>query len=89
MNDYNPSISATNIPGLMSADDAGINAFMKKLCATVQKDRYMFFADGVPHVACPSWVRDHIHEMKGYRHWETDLKSFIDFLIEHYLSTNK
>ena len=83
MNDYNPSISATNIPGLMSADDAGINAFMKKLCATVQKDRYMFFADGVPHVACPSWVRDHIHEMKGYRHWETDLKSFIDFLIEH------
>lgn len=43
----------------------------------------MFFADGVPHVACPSWVRDHVHEMKAYRHWETDMKSFIDFLIRH------
>jgi hypothetical protein len=83
MNYYNPSLSSTNLPGLMAERDSGLNHFIKKLCDTVQKDRYMFFADGVPHVACPSWVRDHIHEMKAYRHWETDMKSFIDFLIRH------
>lgn len=30
----------------------------------------------------PSWVRDHIHEMKAYRWWENDLTSFVDRLIE-------
>lgn len=80
---YNPSFFASNIPAVISPDDTELNGFLKKMCATVHKDRYMFFADGIPHVACPSWVRDHIHEMKGYRHWETDLKSFIDYLIRH------
>lgn len=83
MDYYNPSLSATNIPGLMAERDGGLNGFIRKLCDTVKKDRHMFFADGVPYVACPSWVRDHIHEMKAYRHWETDMKSFIDFLIAH------
>lgn len=80
--DFNPAF-VSNIPGIAAENDTELGAFLKKMCETVRKDRYLFIADGVPRVACPSWVRDHIHEMKGYRHWETDLKSFIDFLLAH------
>lgn len=29
-----------------------------------------------------NWIRDHVHVMKAMRHWEYDLKSFLDFIIE-------
>ena len=33
--------------------------------------------------ASPLWVRDHIHEMKGAIYWESELRSFLDLLLEH------
>lgn len=29
-----------------------------------------------------NWIRDHVHVMKGFCHWEHDLLSFLDFIID-------
>ena len=56
--------------------------FFGALRQTVQSDSGVFQEGGRRLRTNPSWVRDHIHEMKGYRWWESDLTSFIDRLIE-------
>jgi hypothetical protein len=53
-----------------------------QLCETVRQDRRTWHRnDQVIHTN-PSWFRDHVHEMKGYKYWEQDLTSFVDTLIE-------
>lgn len=29
-----------------------------------------------------NWIRDHVHEMKGFCHWDYDIRSFLDFIID-------
>ena len=29
-----------------------------------------------------NWIRDHVHTMKGFRHWEYELSRFLDFIID-------
>ncbi len=48
----------------------------------VRGDRSSFRRKGHVLQANPTWVRDHIHEMKAYKYWEGELTSFIDTLIE-------
>lgn len=67
----------------ISPESARLDIFIHKLIQTIRKDRRMFFVDGVPMVACINWLRDHVHEMKGYRHWEGDLLGYLDFTIAH------
>jgi hypothetical protein len=47
----------------------------------VRGDRQTFHRKGRAIDTNPSWVRDHIHEMKGYKFWERDLTSYVDTLI--------
>jgi hypothetical protein len=51
---------------------------------TVKADRNRrpIMRKGKPIHTNPNWVRDHIHEMKAYKFWETDLSSYVDALIE-------
>lgn len=67
----------------VSAESARLDIFMGKLVQTVRKDRRMFFVDGQPVVASINWLRDHVHEMKAYRHWESDLLGYLGFAIDH------
>jgi hypothetical protein len=67
----------------VSPDSARLDIFINKLVHTVRKDRRMFFVDGVPTVASINWLRDHVHEMKAYRHWETDLLGYLGFAVAH------
>ena len=53
----------------------------KTLCSQVRGDRSYWKRDGRMIAANPTWVRDHIHEMKGYQFWERDLTSYVDELI--------
>jgi hypothetical protein len=48
---------------------------------TVIKDRSRHPYNGGSIVCNPTWVRDHIHEMKAYKFWANDLNSYIDALI--------
>ena len=90
-NDYN--LGELGIPSVMTNADIGkklatadtsINEswsrFLLILRQTVLKDRRVFLVNGKPITACINWLRDHIHEMKGFRHWEYDLKSYLTFM---------
>ena len=67
----------------VSPESARLDIFINKLIQTVRKDRRLFFLDGVPRVASINWLRDHVHEMKAYKHWETDLLGYLDFTVSH------
>lgn len=54
----------------------------ENLKETVKRDRFFFTIDGKTVAMNPTWLRDHIHEMKGYKWWEVDLLSALD----HFLS---
>ena len=62
--------------------DAGpYTELFRRLQATIAGDRSIHPYRG-GHIACnPTWVRDHVHEMKGYKFWEQDLTSYIDTLL--------
>ena len=93
--DYN--LGELGIPCMLTNDDEALKLatveatkrinrswarFMLVLRHTVQRDRRVFFINGKRITACINWLRDHIHEMKGYKHWEYDLKSYVDFMLE-------
>ena len=94
-NDYN--LGEFGLPTMLSSDDKGMKIislsnifdtpswarFMMHLRQVIAKDRRVFFVDGVARMASINWLRDHVHEMKGYKHWEYDIKSYLDFMIEN------
>ncbi|MGC8843568.1 MAG: hypothetical protein ACP5QS_06480, partial [bacterium] len=49
---------------------------------TIKKDRFLFTIDGKTVAMNPSWLRDHIHEMKGYKWWEEDVRSALDHFLK-------
>ncbi|MEM3610086.1 MAG: hypothetical protein QW076_04255 [Candidatus Anstonellales archaeon] len=56
--------------------------FYDFLSFTVKRDS-SFFRIGDKWINCnPTWIRDHIHEMKGYKYWETDIKSYIEHMLD-------
>lgn len=61
--------------------DQPLEKFIRMLKKTVYNDKFTIMADGVPVMIHPKWIRDHIHEMKAFKHWEHDLKDYIDFMI--------
>ena len=34
----------------------------------------------------PIWVRDHTHQMKGFKYWETEMKSAIDYFLKRQMA---
>lgn len=56
-------------------------SLFQTLCGQVRGDRSLWKREDRTIAANPTWVRDHIHEMKGYQYWEQDITSFVDELI--------
>jgi hypothetical protein len=52
-----------------------------RLWITISGDRAVLPYRGGHIQTNPTWVRDHVHEMKGYKFWEQDLTSYIDALL--------
>ena len=96
-NFYNPNITFGSIPttcfrnerpgffhsGTKPKDnDNRLEAFMRCLSKTVRNDRFTFMYNGKPVMAHPKWIRDHIHELKAFKHWEKDLKAYFEVMCE-------
>ena len=71
------------VPGVLSAQSKNLGEFMYKLQETVRNERRYVFVDGKAILTCHNWIRDHVHHMKAFRHWECKLGSFLDFVIDH------
>ncbi|MBQ6713963.1 MAG: hypothetical protein IJN15_00255 [Clostridia bacterium] len=96
-NFYNPNLTFGSIPttcfrnerpgffhsGTKPKDnDNRLEAFMRCLFKTVRNDRFTFMYNGKPVMAHPKWIRDHVHELKAFKHWEKDLKAYFEVMCE-------
>jgi len=70
------------MPGLLTTTDARLGEFLHQLHNIVADDRRLVFIDGKKLVCSLNWIRDHVHQMKAFKHWEYDIRSFLDFIIK-------
>lgn len=71
------------IPGVFTSRDTFLGEMLHQLRNSIWDDRRLVFLDGKMIMCSKNWIRDHVHEMKAFRHWEYDLQSFIDFTVEN------
>ena len=69
-------------PGVLTTRDHDFGETLWHLRQVVWADRRQVFIDGRVLMCQLNWIRDHIHQMKGYCHWEYDLTSFLDFILD-------
>ena len=60
-----------------------LESFLGRMIDQVKGDSHTWTADGATVRVNPYWIRDHIHELKGYKYWEKDLSIALEFLCEH------
>lgn len=69
-------------PSMCSTRDSALGEMIQSLRNTIVKDRRLLFVDGRVMMASINWIRDHVHEMKAFAHWEHDLTSFFQFFLD-------
>lgn len=69
-------------PSVLTTTDARLGLFLRDMRINIFSDRSLVFIDGKILMTDKNWIRDHVHVMKAMRHWEYDLSSFLNFIIE-------
>ncbi len=69
-------------PSVLTTRDYKLGEFVHTLRSNIYSDRSLVFIDGKILVCGKNWIRDHVHIMKAMRHWEYNLGSFLNFIIE-------
>ena len=69
-------------PSILTTTDSKLGMFLKTLRSNILAERSLVFVDEKVLMVCKNWIRDHVHTMKGFRHWDYDLDSFLNFIIE-------
>ena len=69
-------------PSVLTTTDPKLGLFLHQLRSNIFADRSLVFIDGKILAVDKNWIRDHVHVMKATRHWEYDLKSFLNFIID-------
>lgn len=69
-------------PGVLTTRDAELGTFVWSLRKLVAANRRLVFVDNRTLACQHNWVRDHVHQMKASCHWECDLHSFLDFILD-------
>ncbi len=70
------------IPGVLTTLDYNLGEFLHKLRVNIYKGRALLFIDGRYMMVNKNWIRDHVHIMKAMKHFEYELRNFLDFIIE-------
>ena len=70
------------LPCILTAQDSRLGQFLHKLHNSIRDDRRLVFIDNRVLVCSNNWIRDHVHELKATKHFEYDLRSFIQFLLD-------
>lgn len=69
-------------PSILTTTDPKLGLFLHDLRSNIYADRSLVFIDGKILMCDKNWIRDHVHVTKGMRHWEYDLGSFLNFIID-------
>lgn len=70
------------LPSVLTTTDPKLGLFLHKLRSDIYAQRRLVFIDNRFLMCCINWIRDHVHIMKAFRHWEYNLKSFLQFIID-------
>ena len=70
------------LPCALTTDSPRPGLFLHLLHNQVSDERRLLFVDGRVIACCNNWIRDYVHMMKAFRHWEYDLRSFLQYIIE-------
>jgi hypothetical protein len=70
-------------PSVMTTDGCELGLFLYALRNNIYRGRRLVFIDGENLTCCHNWIRDHVHTVKAARHWEYDIRSFLDFIIKN------
>lgn len=69
------------IPGVLTTTDPKLGIFLHTLRKSIQNERTLVFVDDIVMMCCKNWIRDHVHIMKAFKHWEYELGKFLNFII--------
>lgn len=70
------------LPGVLTTTDFKLGEFLHVAHNVVQDERRLVFIDGRVLTCCHNWIRDHVHMSKAFRHYEFDLKTFLQYIID-------
>ena len=69
-------------PSILTTSDPDLGKFIAQLRANINADRSLVFVEDKILMTNKNWIRDHVHVMKAMRHWEYDLGSFFNFILD-------
>ena len=69
-------------PSILTTTDSRLGLFIRALRNAITAERTLVFIDGKILQCDKNWIRDHVHIMKATRHWEYNLDSFLNFIID-------
>ena len=69
-------------PSILTTTDPKLGCYMHTLRSNIYEGRTLVFIDGKILMCDKNWIRDHVHVMKAMRHWDYNLDSFLNFIIE-------
>lgn len=69
-------------PCILTTLDRRLGQMIDRLRLSIIDDRRLVFIDGRVLMCSKNWIRDHVHEMKGFCHWEYDMTSFLNYILD-------
>ncbi len=70
------------LPCILTTKDSRLGQFLHRLHNSIRDDRRLVFIDGRTLVCSNNWIRDFVHELKALKHFEYDLRSFLQFILD-------
>lgn len=69
-------------PSVLTTDDTKLGLFLRTLRNNISCERSHIFIDGKAMMVNKNWIRDHVHVMKAFKHFEHDIDSFWNFIVD-------
>ncbi len=69
-------------PSVLTTDDPKLGLFLRTLRNNISCERSHIFIDGKAMMVNKNWIRDHVHVMKAFKHFEHDIYSFWNFIVD-------
>ena len=70
------------LPCVLTTETAKPGKFLRLLHDELCHERKLVFIDGKVLMCNKNWIRDHVHIMKGFKHFDYDLKSYLEFTLQ-------
>lgn len=69
-------------PCIMTTTDYELGEFIHTLRNSIRAERRLVFIDHKIIMCNINWIRDHVHTMKAFCHWEYNVDSFLNFILD-------